>query len=332
MTFMNRKSCVGLFFVLLMGIYTPTMAAPILYKDASSPEKIFSVSSLPAPVNQMVRDVESKRKDIYKIVVYKFQNYYVLYLLSSKYWETTKIRVDVTATGTVSNVTDSYQGNEAESKALLKGLNSSDSCPDPAVQFVAISPVPELGNVRQAIDEVYQAASKKYKAVKILGDDANAKAYAAWLSCPNLKGFYSVGHGDNMELMVANGETVPYIIFHDMRYTYKYLNNQTILIFNSCEVFNHPFGSEITFGNAYSATDYEINPGPLPALFMAGYTRILVGPSELTSACFITKGLAGDKMDFSTLKSCVGGRDFYYRGFGMSYPSQYIDEDSPSTR
>lgn len=278
---------------------------------------------LPQAVNSFIENIERQNTALYEIVVYQFQNYYVLDLLSNKYWKVTKIRVDLDSANNIIDIINPYQGSQEESQALLKIARSPNypACPDPSVQYVAISAYPTVGNVKKDIDAVYQAASNQYKAIEILGDKANAQTYQAWLSCSQLKGFYSIGHGDSSELIVANGESIPYVLFHDEYFTGRYQYAQTALFFNSCEAFNRPFGSEIGFGNAFTETNYSINPGPLPATYVSGYTDLLIGASEDSSSCLAIQALAGSEINYDTLQKCVGTQDFYFRDFGISYPS-----------
>lgn len=295
----------------------------VLLKNADNIKENIAITTLPTAINTFIKNIILKQPDLYQMVVYQFNHYDVIYLLSGKYWSVQKIRINLDGQNNITSVINPYQSNAKETKIVLNGMQAPQypACPDPSVQFVAISAYPDLGNVKKAIETVYAAASKQYKSVEILGNTATAENYTAWLSCPNLKGFYSIGHGDNTEIFVANGESIPYIIFHDKQFTYKYLDSHTILAFNSCDVFNNPFGTEMGFGNAYTVTDYAINPGPLPAVFLGGYLELLIGASENTSSCFIVQGLSGKKMDYATLQDCVNG-DFYYGDFGLSYPSQ----------
>lgn len=319
-------------------INTPVFSAPLIsYHDVYN-ISVKSISALPAALNSVIHDLETKNSDIHKIIVYRFQNYYVLYVLSSKYWKVTKMRVDTNTMGEVTRIIDSYKGTEEEYKALSaydEGLSLSEFktkpkflCPDPSVEFVAMSSVPDMGTVKESIEAVYQAASQKYKTVKILGEKADAKAYKSWLSCSNLKGFYSIGHGNSEEIVAANDGIVSYRFFR-FNLDFKYQNSHTILALNSCEVFNDPLGTIINFGDARSLSQYKRAPGPLPGVFLGGYTDLMVGASENVSSCFIIKKLAGSPANYQTLKNCVGDLDFYYKGFGLTHPGEYYPPAFP---
>lgn len=298
------------------------IAAPsITFKNAYDKHQLRAASSLPTAVTSVIKDLEIKTPDLYKIVVYQFHDHYVLTLLSGKYWGITKIRVDLDSAGNMLHVIDPYQENETELKAL-KALNDGPAiCPNNQVRFVAISSYPTVGDVVKSIDTVYKVASKKYKTVKILGEkEADAETYKNWLACSNLKGFFSIGHGSNMGIIVGDGEILNYDYFaYDEQA--KKLQNTTVVI-NSCQVYNVPFGSQMTFGNAYTNSQFERDPGPKAYEYVGGYMSLLIGSSEEISACFLVKAMFGAPMDFKILKDCARPYDFYYRDFGISEPGK----------
>lgn len=298
------------------------LATPIiLYKNANNIENNLASRSLPSAINIVIKNILDKDPSLYKIVVYKFDDHAILYLLSNQYWQIQKIRIDLDSAGNVKNTIDSYHENKSELNMLVK--NTESACPDPSVQFVAISAYPEVGSVTQSIESVYAAASKRYKSVKILGDDvARSDTYKNWLSCTNLRGFYSIGHGDETEIMVGNGELIDFNFFASK----NLINNfrYTTVALNSCLVFNNPLGTQLSFGNVFTKTAFINNPGPHAYEYLGGYMSLLIGASEETSACFMVNAIHGYKMDYKNIKKCVGAKDFYYRDFGLSKPGKYL--------
>jgi len=64
------------------------------------------------------------------------------------------------------------------------------------------------------------------------------------------------------------------------------LNEKTVILFNSCEVFNEPFKSAVIV-NADSQK------------YLGGITTLQIGPSENASVCFWTNEWAGKSMTAS---------------------------------
>jgi len=301
----------SLFAALLMS--TNVIAAPhIIFKGTNNKS---------TAINNVIRDIQKKQPDLYEIVVYNFSDHYVIYLLSGKVWGMTAVRVDVDTSGNVKNITNNYSIQHAELQTTSP--NDKPVCPDSSVQFVAISAYPGVGAVNEAIATVSQAASQKYKTMTILNENADGMTYKNWLSCPNLKGFYSIGHGGPDVIIVGNGDMISYEDFADPQFTNKY--KDTSMFINSCQAFNYPFGTEITFGNDAYASEYAQNPGPNAYEYLSGHTNLLMFSSERSSACFAKRAIEGAKMDYDTLKECIGDQDIYYQDFGLSEPGKYLN-------
>lgn len=316
-----KKSLIALSLLTTTLISSQVLANPIfVYRDAANKKQMLSVSALPQALNTVIKDIEVKDPNLYKITVYRFNDYYVLYLLSGKYWQLQRVRVDIDSNGKT-NVIEGYKGNDKE-RQIFSAQYNSPVCPDNSVEVVAISAYPGLGDVSKSIDAVYQIAKSKYKAVEVLTEQADGQTYANWLSCPNLKGFYTIGHGDNEGIMVGNDDVIDYQFFQSNLLKQKYKN--TTLVFNSCEVYNHPLGSELLFGSNENKSSYRKNPGPTAYQYVGGYTSLLIGSSEDISACFLSKAMSGAKMDNDLLQGCVSSYDFYYQDFGLAYPGKYF--------
>lgn len=301
-----------IFFVLATLLSKNVFSAPtVLFKNVEN--KNLSLNAMPQSLVNVVEHLKAKNSNLAKIIVYQVDQHFILYLLSSKSWSIAKVRVDLDASGKVKNVISSYQENLRELHSIK---NDDPVCPDANMQFVAISAFPDVGHTKQAVDAVYAAAKKRYNAIEILGDSADAQTYENWLSCPALKGFYSIGPGDNYELIVGNGDVVSWPFFQNDALMKLY--DKTTFFLNSPFVFNFPFGSQLTFGSAMSKTDYALSPGPTAYELVAGYADLIIGTSEDVSACFATKAISGALMNENTLQACIGNMNFYYKNFQIS--------------
>lgn len=313
-------------FTLLLVSTSAISAPPVLFKDISETRHSFKASSLPPVVSTAIKNIQNTKPDLYKIIVYKNENHYVIYKLSGKSWEAEKTRIDLDSTGKVANFTDHYQGGLKELKlSTNNNLINEDKpgiCPDPNVQFLAISAYPGVAAVNESIAIVSEEAKKKYKTMTIVNENADVNTYKNWLSCPNLKGVYSIGHGAPDEMIVGNGEALSYSFFNQQTMVNKFKN--TTVIINACQVYNYPMGTNIMYGNAMQASEFSRNPGTNAYEFMGGHTDLLMFSSELSSACFTAKAIAGEKMDYDTLKQCISDKDIHFQNFGLSNPGRYM--------
>jgi len=293
-------------------------ATQVIVKSAVNGAKL-NASRLPLAVSDVIKTAQVKDPTLYKVIAYQYKDHYVIYLLSGKYWKATKIRVNLDANGKLTNLMEPYLGDDQQQS------NSEEQpavCPDNTIQFVVISAYPGVGEVDKAIATVSAAAKKKYKTMTILSESADAQTYKNWFSCPNLKGFYSIGHGSNSEMIVGNETIVDYSFFEQDEFINKYRG--TTVILNSCELFNYPFGPQMMFGNAVTESQYSKNPGPNTYEYMGGYIDLPMSYSELASACFVAKAINGAKMDYLTLKQCIGSMDVHFQGFGLAYPGKFL--------
>jgi hypothetical protein len=309
------------------GAACASIAPSIIFKNMNLPNSSATAADLPPAVINYLHEKSLLPKDCSQIAVYQYAKHFVVYFISNAYWGFSKTRLDLDANNTIVNITENYHSNQSEYEMSL--TDQPSICPDPSVEFVAISAYPDFGDVSESINRVYQAALKKYhhNVVKILGDEADGQTYKNWLSCPNLKGFYSIGHGNEEEIMVGHHDLVPYYFFlREKQFTNKY--QHTTLLFNSCLVYNFPFGSELVFGNVLRQTDH-FKPfpgtGPKAYQFIGGVTNLAMNDSERTSACFLEHALNGAPMDYTNFQTCVGIADFYYQDFGISYPGKIIN-------
>lgn len=164
----------------------------------------------------------------------------------------------------------------------------ASKCPDPSVEFVAATPVPDYPTAKQYVDQVYQDASQHgYKSVELLGSDASVSNYQNYLSCPKLKGFFSIGHGSPNGILLFDGD-LGADQFSQMN---KELKEHAVVLLNSCEVFNDPMKSDVIDGSD-------------PQKYAGGISTLLIGTSEPASACFWSHAFDGKPMS-QWLNSCA---------------------------
>lgn len=299
---------------------TAAMATPtVTFKDVNNPTRS---TYIPHALNTLIQDVQNENSNAYKIIVYKNENHYILYVLSGTTWEAKKIRADFDTTGKMTNLIHNYSGGLNELKPLTE--SKAGTCPDTSVEFLAISAYPGVAAVNTSIATVSQAANKKFKTMTILSNHADGKTYKNWLSCPNLKGIYTIGHGAPDEMIVGNDDILRYDFFNQPEMKNKYKN--TTVVFNACQVYNYPMATSVMYGNATSATEFTNSPGPNALEYMGGHTNLLMYSSETSSACFLVKAMDGEKMDYDTLKKCIGNQDIHFQNFGLSNPGQYFNQ------
>ena len=310
------------FMIICVWIFSVTVYAnpKIIFKRITNPTQTYGVKEIPAPIRVYLEQLLEENKILYGVNVYEFDHYYLIYLLSGNTWGIDKIRVIVDGQGKIRTIEKNFQGLPFQMAKFSRDLPIV--CPDEQVEFVAISAYPGVGKVNEAMQIVSKAASKRYKTMTIVTPNADAQVYKNWFACANLKGFYTIGHGSNEEILVGNGEVITYYYFNGAEHNNKF--EHTTLVINSCQVFNNPLGSQITFGNSLTASDFDKNPSLHPYQYMGGYINLLMQSSEMSSACFIEKALSGAKMDYATLKSCAAPYDFHYQSFAIAYPEKYF--------
>lgn len=310
--------------IVMLSLATTTYAAPVvIFKESLHPtERNLRMPTSPA-LNKLIQSIKDQNNNALKIIVYKQGNEVMIYTLSGTNWGMKKTKVQLDTVGNITNVIDNYTGDMNQSPKNTRTLSKERSvCPDESIQFLVISAFPGVGEVNRAIKTVSAAASKKFKTMTILNENADGKTYKNWLSCSNLKGIYSIGHGSPDEIMVGNGDLISYDFFNQPHMKNKYKN--TTVIFNACQVYNYPMGTSVIYGNNMFASNYAQDPGTNAHEFIGGHTNLLMEYSELSSACFMVKALEGAKMNYDTLKQCIGKRDIHFQNFGLSNQETYF--------
>lgn len=202
---------------------------------------------------------------------------------------------------------DNYPLNNTDRKQLfdIGNKNISGDCPDNST-FIVASPLYSsegYPTVKLSIDKITKLATSHGFVVKqLLDNDANGFNYITYLACPNVHGFYSIGHGASDMIFLNDG----ILDFYQVSKFLKNRLNNHVIEFNSCEVSNIPFVP--TFVLEGQAQKY-----------IGGVTTLKIGPSEETSNCFWENVLNGHDITSSLIKCNAqidSGDLFGINGFG----------------
>lgn len=221
-------------------------------------------------------------------------NKYILIYLLDKYdlsFKTVKVVLD--QNDNIQSVVNNYKLKQQDLNEQPKLSFNQQMCPDNAVRFVAASDLyNDYGNIKKAIDsEILEANKDGIKAYKLVGKDATVENYENWLSCPNLKGFSHIGHGNTSGIILLNdGVLDANTIKKDI-----HLNLHTLVTFDSCDVFNDPL-KNVMINDAKAQK------------FSGGISSLMIYGSTEAYACTWKKVLEG--LSFSdSLKSCEVDND-----------------------
>jgi len=130
------------------------------------------------------------------------------------------------------------------------------------------TPVPDIATAKAGVETAYNiATSAGYKAVKLLGKDANLANYKLYLGM-HLKAFGSIGHGYTGGIVLSDGNLTSQWFSSQVKTALK----PEVIYFNSCQTFNPPLLPSIM--NAGART------------FVGGKVNLLIGPSEEVFKCF----------------------------------------------
>ncbi|MDF1654669.1 MAG: hypothetical protein P1U34_06100 [Coxiellaceae bacterium] len=200
-------------------------------------------------------------------------DYLLVYLPSKTNYSFTVTRINLNATKgsqyTAGGVVNNYHLTQADWQQQPR-TKSLGVCPDKSVEFVAATSVPQYPTAKQYVEKVFDnAVSHGYKSVKLEGDEASVEGYENYLACPNLKGFYNIGHGASSGILLSDGM----LGSHQFSQMHKELHERAVVVLNSCEVFNDPLKSAVLNGSD-------------PQKYAGGISTLGIGTSEPASACF----------------------------------------------
>jgi hypothetical protein len=214
-------------------------------------------------------------------VIYKNTkpDYLLVYLLSAKDYSFTVTRIQLDQNYHVQSIIPNYQLQASDDAS--QPATSTPVCPDNTIEFISSTPVDTIATAKEGVENVYNdALAHHYKAVKLLGAEATVASYQNWFACPKLKGFFNIGHGNQNEIVLADG----YLKSRFFATTeHNKLVEKAVVLFNSCEVDNSPLKPSIV--ESSNAQKYA-----------GGITNLLIGPSESASQCFWSKAFNSEGM------------------------------------
>lgn len=221
-----------------------------------------------------------------------------VYLSDKKQYKFTTTKITLDQHNHISyklvSVAPNYKMRKTERLSLNKAnFEPSPPCLDSQADFVVASALYSyIPNVKSALDDVAQKATEKgYHVVKLYDQDATVMNYEEYLDCPQMKGFFSIGHGSPDGILVEDGMLTS-DFFDSMNHL---MRKKTVVEFNSCEVFNDPLKSSVI--NKAQARKYA-----------GGVTTLWIGTSEPTSACFWGKAINHKDLK-KALNQCVADHD-----------------------
>lgn len=239
-----------------------------------------SQSKVIAVVNQALslqnkEDLYLNAKVKVKYNSYSSPDYLVVFLQRKDTYSSEIVKIDINSDYSVASVTKNYelQDDEFSERSYSEDCN----CPDPSVEFVAATPCPEIPTASAAIKfAVDHMKSKGYNAKSIT---PTVQEYKNYLSCPKLKGFYSIGHGYPEGLILLDGS----LTYSDIAAEGPNYLRDKVIYFNSCDVHVPPLEPAI------------INAGAKK--FIGGNIPLWIGTSEEVSRAFWVQAEKKEKMD-----------------------------------
>ncbi len=253
---------------------------------------------------------QSKYLKIQVKPVYKAHalQYFLVYLLSNRTFSFKVMKINVDQQMNFMSMVSHYKKPARAPTPIDDRIEPEEDlrpghCPSQVIDFVVASPLySEIPTTKAALDNIAMLAQDKgYHVMKLYDQDATVQSYKNYLSCSNLRGFFSIAHGVPDEILLDDGVlTANYFEQFHMNKT-KAMSN-AVVEFNSCDVFNVPLSVDmINFVGAKQ--------------FIGGNTSLVIGDSENASNCFWTEALMGNDLA-TALESCENTYDHSDNGFG----------------
>lgn len=244
-------------------------------------------------INIVKNNINSPSANKAKVqVVYNNQNkpdYLLAFLLPEKSYSVTITKIKIDGNLKVVSVSPNYHLTKEDLKQQASArLNKRNfTCPDSSINFVVGTAYDDFPTAVEAVNKAYdQANSSGYTAKKLLGVEASVENYLNLLSCPNLKGFYSIGGGSEEGILVSDG----FVTFENINDELKGKLTNTVVVFNTGHVWRDPMKKSIVI---------EANAQK----YVAGISDMWVGPSEQATLCFWDAAFKGQSMS-NALISC----------------------------
>jgi hypothetical protein len=165
-------------------------------------------------------------------------------------------------------------------------------CPDPTVQFIALSTSGD-GMRADVTKEVASAAqSHNLKTVLLLGDQATREAYLNYMSCPALLGNFYDGDGDPSSIEAIDGSIGADDFSGVMKEGFR------LKVFNlwvACQSYNDPLLA-------------SVQKDAKAKKYAAGISDLADGPSDDAAKCAMEAAIEGKPMTAAS-KDCYDQHD-----------------------
>ncbi len=248
-------------------------------------------------------DLNSPECLYYRAAIEVNEQHIIVILFRKDTYSVDTVRVDLSDDFEVISYIWNYVRPPLDEKELAAEMEFdllTVACPSPSVEAIISLGTPEFPSAVNAVDEIYaEAVAKGYYTVKLVGSQENPDAIKNWLSCPNLKFWGRVGHGDYDRLYLSGGDlTANYINSLPANYL-----TGTVVFANSCLAHNPPFEPAMLYAGVQK--------------FVAGDTVLYVNASEEVFKCWSDKVITNGLGITSSLSQCAAL--FPYAGtFGIS--------------
>ncbi len=253
--------------------------------------------------------------------------YLVVLLLHKDSYDVKTTKLVIDQNYVVQKILHDYQIQEYDLAETTSNLTFYAGCPNNNVQLVYATPEQRLPSAVDGVEKASQSAEQAGYTVKTLvGQAATVSSYKDWLSCPNLKGLGSVGHGSPSGIMLKGG-VLSSSYFRSLS---SDTGNGTVIYFNSCQTHNPPLETSI------------VNAGYQK--FIGGNVNLMIGPSEKVFKCFWQKAFAKESMT-KAVPACEQetryprkgshgisgkGADIFDQGGGSGTTPTPSDNDTPN--
>jgi len=238
-----------------------------------------------ATVKQIVTDAlhPEESADPYSRVainVYTGKNgtvdYFVVYMSRADIYLVVCYRLEIEGSDVAAIIEDYFEEENDTDKCY--------ACPDPDVEALFSTSITEVPTAEEAILYAANITTGEGLKTKTLlyaeQTDVNVKNY---LSCPKLKIWGFVGHGNNMLVQVYASKTINYSYFNGL--DSDALNGVTFVL-NSCDVHKAPLEGSIFAAGVYfyGGGDETINAGDSENIMMAFIRKAVKEEMEMMQA------------------------------------------------
>jgi hypothetical protein len=168
-------------------------------------------------------------------------------------------------------------------------VKSASACPDPQADVVFATPVPSIATALIGVNKACETARRAGLTCRTLvGREASVENYQAYLtSCPKLRVFGNIGHGNPSGIMLAEDKSLTAAWFTSLP---AGATSRLVIYFNSCQVHNDPLKAAVLKSGARA--------------FIGGKDNLWIGSSEEVFKCFWRKTMSLSENMEPSLQNC----------------------------